>query len=248
MKKIIYPVIVLLCMTAMSCAWLGVGKKAAIGTPVDLGLTSGTLWADRNIGAEAPEEMGQYYAWGETAFKLSFAFPNYKWCKGSYDTLTKYCTDSSYGDVDNKTELDDVDDVAVQTWGRTWKMPTREQLKELYNECYWVLVHTYNGKRMNGYIVYKARKDSDKGVKTNDDAADASYNVASDPHIFLPATGYIDSKNLCDSFYYGYYWSRSLGTDDSHAYYLYFHSDLVYYDEYCRDFGFQVRPVCKATK
>lgn len=61
MKKIIYPVIVLLCMTAMSCAWLGVGKKAAIGTPVDLGLTSGTLWADRNIGAEAPEEMGQYF-------------------------------------------------------------------------------------------------------------------------------------------------------------------------------------------
>lgn len=29
---------------------------------VDLGLPSGTLWADRNVGAAAPEAIGGYYA------------------------------------------------------------------------------------------------------------------------------------------------------------------------------------------
>jgi hypothetical protein len=33
---------------------------------VDLGLPSGTLWADRNVGATSPEDYGTYFAWGET--------------------------------------------------------------------------------------------------------------------------------------------------------------------------------------
>ena len=37
---------------------------------VDLGLPSGTLWADRNVGADTPEDYGDYYAWGETSPKL----------------------------------------------------------------------------------------------------------------------------------------------------------------------------------
>lgn len=33
---------------------------------IDLGLPSGTLWADRNIGANDPEDYGEYFRWGET--------------------------------------------------------------------------------------------------------------------------------------------------------------------------------------
>lgn len=33
---------------------------------VDLGLPSGRLWADRNVGADSPEHYGTYFAWGET--------------------------------------------------------------------------------------------------------------------------------------------------------------------------------------
>ena len=33
---------------------------------VDLGLPSGTLWATCNVGANAPEEYGDFFAWGET--------------------------------------------------------------------------------------------------------------------------------------------------------------------------------------
>ena len=47
---------------------------------VDLGLPSGTLWATCNVGANAPEECGYYFAWGETEFKDSYSWSNYKYC------------------------------------------------------------------------------------------------------------------------------------------------------------------------
>ena len=34
---------------------------------VDLGLPSGLLWADRNVGATSTESYGTYFAWGETS-------------------------------------------------------------------------------------------------------------------------------------------------------------------------------------
>ena len=79
---------------------------------VDLGLPSGTLWATCNVGANAPEEFGDYFAWGEIAPKDYYDWNTYKWCDNSGYSLTKYCTDSYYGTVDNKTELDPEDDAA----------------------------------------------------------------------------------------------------------------------------------------
>ena len=82
---------------------------------VDLGLPSGTLWATCNVGASAPEEYGDYFAWGETEPKDYYDWSTYKWCNGNEETLTKYCDESSFGYngfVDNKTELDPEDDAA----------------------------------------------------------------------------------------------------------------------------------------
>ncbi len=64
---------------------------------VDLGLPSGTLWATCNVGASRPEEYGDYFAWGETKPKSTYEWDKYKWCKDSYDTLTKYCKYSKFG-------------------------------------------------------------------------------------------------------------------------------------------------------
>ena len=94
---------------------------------VDLGLPSGLKWATCNVGASSPEVYGGYYAWGETEEKSSYSWSTYKWCNGSYDTMTKYCTSSSYGTVDNKTTLDPQDDVAHVKWGGRWRMPTLEE-------------------------------------------------------------------------------------------------------------------------
>ena len=46
---------------------------------VDLGLPSGLLWATCNLGASAPEEVGNYYAWGETTPKSFFSKDNYQY-------------------------------------------------------------------------------------------------------------------------------------------------------------------------
>ncbi|MBR6251553.1 MAG: fimbrillin family protein [Bacteroidales bacterium] len=220
---------------------------------VDLGLTSGTLWADRNIGASAPEEYGDYYAWGEIETKDYCDWSTYKYCNGSNTTMNKYCTNSSYGTVDNKTELDDADDVAVQTWGGKWKMPTTEQQQELISECYWVWTNTYNAKSVNGYIVYKAKNASDKGQYSGYTPSD-EYDVTSDAHIFLPTAGYGGISDVIFVSTYGVYWSRSLytssaygayGSDD--AYVLDFTSSHVFRNNHSnRNYGRSVRAVCPA--
>ncbi|MCQ2202230.1 MAG: hypothetical protein MJZ27_09100 [Bacteroidales bacterium] len=230
---------------------------------VDLGLSSGTLWATCNIGATNASDAGDYYQWGDTethysaggntdtptwkeGYSAGYNWSTYKWCNGSYDTQTKYCTDSSYGTVDNKKELEDADDVAVQTWGGAWKMPTYEQQTELRNECYWVWTSTYNGENVNGYIVYKAKKDGDKGVKVySGNTPSSDYDVATDVHIFLPAAGLRWATNLSNVGNDGYYWSRSLSTSRSNdAYDLNFNSNGVDWGSLNRRDGFSVRPVC----
>ncbi len=144
---------------------------------VDLGLPSGLKWAACNVGATKPGECGNYYAWGETIPKTTYDWSTYKWCNGSSTTLTKYCTNSDYGTVDNKTVLNPEDDAATINMGGSWRMPTKEECQELLNECTWVWTDDYNGTVVAGQIVTS---------KTNGN------------HIFLPAAGVFNDND----FYY----------------------------------------------
>ena len=152
---------------------------------VDLGLPSGTLWADRNVGADSPEAYGDYFAWGETSTKSTYDWDTYKWCQSSNTTLTKYCTNSSYGTIDNKTVLDLEDDAAYVNMGLEWRMPTIDELNELNTECTWTWT-TQNGT--NGYKVTGPNGNS----------------------IFLPAAGYRDDSELYVVGSGGVYWSSTL--------------------------------------
>ena len=188
---------------------------------VDLGLPSGIKWATCNVGATKPEEYGGYYAWGETEESENYDWSTYKWCKGSYNTMTKYCTNSSYGTVDNKKVLDPEDDVAHVKWGGNWRMPTKTEQDELRTNCNWTWT-TQNG--VNGYKVTS---------KTNGNS------------IFLPAAGYRYGMYLYNSGSHGLYWSCSLdGGYSYNACYLYFDSGYYAWDNYYRYSGRSVRPVC----
>jgi hypothetical protein len=185
---------------------------------VDLGLPSGTLWATMNVGAKVPEEYGDYFAWGETAPKQVYSWSTYKWCNGSQNTITKYCTNSDYGMVDNKTQLVLGDDAAYVNWGALWRMPTKEQEKELIDKCTWTET-TQNG--VYGLLV--------TGPNGNT--------------IFLPATGgrFDDGLNLTGS--HGGYWSRTLYEYESNkSCGLFFGSGRLDWESY-RDNGFTVRAV-----
>ena len=187
---------------------------------VDLGLS--VKWATCNVGANSPEEYGSYYAWGETEEKSNYYWDTYKWCNGSSSKMTKYCTSSSYGTVDNKTVLDLEDDVAHVKWGGSWRMPTLEEQKELKNNCTWSWT-TQNG--VNGYKVTS---------KTNGNS------------IFLPAAGYRRGTYLYDSGSDGNYWSSSLNEGYSDlAYRLYFYSGHCGWYVSSRFLCFTVRPVSK---
>ena len=177
---------------------------------VDLGLPSGTLWATCNVGADSPEDYGLYFAWGETqgysndvlsdgktaADSHSFDWSTYKYCNGSFSTLTKYCNNSSYGYngfTDDLTELLPEDDAATANWGSESCMPNRAQLYELINSSYtttaWTTLNGVYGRKITSKV---------SGYVGN--------------FIFLPAAGYRHDSSLNGAGSGGLYWSRTLDT------------------------------------
>ena len=115
-----------------------VSVTMAIPEAIDLGLS--VKWASFNLGATTSQGRGNHYAWGETETKTQYDWSTYKWCMGTYNTLTKYCVDAAYGYnsfVDGKTALDDEDDAAHVHLGEQWRMPTKEEQDELRDNCSW---------------------------------------------------------------------------------------------------------------
>ncbi len=127
------------------------GKRADTKIPlaVDLGLPKGTLWADRNIGAETENDAGLYLAWGETEAKEGYYLSNYKFWQNAKvgeheetndDAETTLVDDYAYKMVkyngeDGKKALDAEDDAATALLGDGWSMPTAEQWQELFDNC-----------------------------------------------------------------------------------------------------------------
>ena len=120
---------------------------------------------------------------------------------------------------DNKTTLEAADDAATRRLGSPWRMPTKEEIRELLDHCTWNWT-TQDG--VNGCEV--------KGPNGNS--------------IFLPAAGYREGSGLDNAGSEGLYWSSSLGAARSYgARYLYFDSDEHVWDGSRRYYGFSVRPV-----
>ena len=204
----------------MSAVSESLEKEMSLGA-VDLGLPSGTLWADRNVGADSPEDYGDYFAWGETKPKRTYKWSTYKWCQGSSTTITKYCDESSYGTVDNKTVLDLEDDAAYVNMGTEWRMPTYDEQKELRNNCTWTWT----------------RQKGTKGYKVTGPNGNS---------IFLPAAGarYGSSRSGAGSS--GFCWSSSLYESNPYvALDLEFNSGVYYTCDYDRYVGRTVRAVAR---
>ena len=205
---------------------------------VDLGLPSGTLWATCNIGANSPEEYGDYFAWGETSGyksgKTDFSWETYKWCDGSEYTMTKYCTDSSYGNngfTDGKTELEAEDDAATVNWGGYWQMPSQAQFEELINSRYTTAIWTTQND-VNGLLI----------------VSNSNGN-----RVFLPAAGTRYDADRYEAGSWGFYWSRSLYSEDMDYYpyfghYLFFNLGSPCTSSNSRYCGQSVRPVRVLTR
>ena len=188
---------------------------------VNLGLPSGILWAETNIGAATAADYGDYFAWGETATKSVYSWATYAHGSSS-SSLSKYNT------TDHKTTLDPEDDAAYVNWESPCRMPTSDELAELTNtdNCTWTwtTVTMADGTTVNGYKVVSNK-----------------YGNS----IFLPASGYnVDETTKRGS--HTYYWTSSLYSNNVAAYNLYFYSR--YYSSTSsnnRIRGYAIRPVVK---
>jgi len=174
------------------------------GQAVDLGLS--VYWASCNLGAEKPEDYGDYYAWGETKPKNRYKDEDYAYYNSSS------CSFIDIGQDIGGTEYD----ATTVNLGKDWRMPTKDEVKELMNNCTWVWVQINN---TNGYKVI--------GKNGNT--------------IFLPASGlkvvYEAGKNK----HLTYWTSSSLNNSTANAF-VYFGSEIGFfpYDKYE---GLVIRPV-----
>ncbi len=198
---------------------------------VDLWLPSGTLWATCNVGADSPEEYGDYFAWGETTPKSNYNWDTYRFCvNGQNSMLWKYCLNSDLayvGETDGLSELLPADDAATANWGSGWQMPSLDQFMELVNgentTSEWTTENGVNGRRVTS--------------KGNGNS------------IFLPVAGYYTDAGLQSAGSYGYNWTRTLMTGFSNKYNyrarsVLFHSGgFTYNTPNDRCNGLTVRPV-----
>lgn len=200
---------------------------------VDLGLPSGTLWATCNVGANSPEEFGDYFAWGEVKPKRNYSWAQYKWMKEGYTSI-KGCSEYTFADGNtsacwyengeyigkNNKILEPVDDAAYMNWGVAWRMPSPAQIEELCDSRYttskWTKQNNVEGRLVTSKI-----------------------NGAT---LFLPAAGYYGGTTLYNNG--GSYWTLSLGDYGSYsAFLLDFGVSAMGKNEASRSYGYPVRAV-----
>lgn len=196
---------------------------------VDLGLS--VRWATCNVGADYPEEFGDYYSWGEIKnSENNRGWVGYKWCNSSWGVMIKYCTKSNsrYGTVDYKTTLEQEDDIAHLSRGESWRIPTKNEFKELMDSCIWswttIFLNESKTDSINGYKV----------VGTNGNS------------IFLPAAGFYGEHGLKNRNKSVCYWSSTLFdfVECHSAYCLYFNKEQYSLKYGNRYYGTPIRPVC----
>ena len=199
---------------------------------------NGPYWADRNIGAENPWELGDYFWWGDTiGYKRSGnvwmagdgSSSNFAFRDANVPTYKKSIAElKREGWITADNVLTPTYDAAQMQWGGGWRMPTKQELDDLCTKCDWIWTKKSG---VNGYIV-RGR---------------GGYASAS---IFLPCAGFGYGTSLRSSGSYGNYWS-SVPYSGSYLYdswSLYFNSGYhsTNYDN--RDGGLPVRPVQGFTK
>ena len=167
-------------MLLTGCKKEDVQAPAATHDYVDLGLPSGTLWATCNVGAGNPEDLGDFFAWGETSPKDVYDWASYPYgdCIDNCFEMTKYC------DTDGLTVLEPADDAATANWGDDWRTPTKEEWEELYQKTtyVWTVVNGVQGRLLTG---------------------------RNGNSIFLPASGFrLNDSYFCPNI--GLYWSATL--------------------------------------
>ena len=131
MKKITFCLMIVGCCFMMCCSKDDEPANTINGHEyVDLGLS--VKWATCNVGANVPQDPGNFYSWASLTPNVS-----------SNDWLP----DNPISDISG-TQYD----VAHMDWGGSWRMPTYEELSELLSSCefVWTSINGMNGCNVIG--------------------------------------------------------------------------------------------------
>ena len=195
---------------------------------IDLGLPSGTMWATCNLGANKPEEPGLLFQWGRTDGYMygdkNNQFRTYS--QNKQDTKNEFIPKTTSGKVYKAGDILELeDDAAHAHMGSAWRMPTKEQLEELYNNT------THKVETINGVKCLMLT---------------SNINGC---QLFIPFAGYWNNRN--DSFNYIRYvaniWSSQVYEHDNKGNYILYcsSSGLAYIGLNYRSAAFLVRGVFK---
>lgn len=186
---------------------------------VDLGLPSGLKWADRNVGAETPQDSGLYFSWGNidghAVDENGNVTDGYSFDSDTYST-------TSGGQYTGST-LDTEHDAATANMGSGWRMPTSTETAELVQETdHYYIDLEGNILNKDGFII-------DENGNTTEDKIELSnskklrsicfvqkgeafiYNDRSN-FIEIPFAGYCSGSLLHTKGLDGQVWSSSVNT------------------------------------
>ena len=191
---------------------------------VDLGLPSGTLWYNSNLGANSPTARGYYFSWGnKEGYVASYTegdyegtIVGYSFIQDNYELTNGYQLSDGYIPIDNDAANDILDE--------GWVMPTLQQFQELIDNCTitWETIDGIPGKLFTSNI---------------------NGNV-----IFLPNNGYGNATTLSSPGFQSAYWTSDEDEENSSKAYAFALStsilpnlNPVHVEE--KRFGFGIRAV-----
>lgn len=185
---------------------------------IDLGLS--VLWRGWNVGASHKHEVGDHFAWGESKRKSIYDWLSY------FDN--PYTETLEWKGCEWNSDISGIDerDPSIILEGGPWRMPSREEMKELVEKCRWVWTSVNS---VNGYKVIGPNGHS----------------------IFLPATGLCDGIEITNVENYGAYWTSTPQVDTdgkATAATLYFYGSMLKSLQWAnRCHGRAIRPVRDKT-
>ena len=156
------------------------GPQLSTDLYVDLGLPSGTLWYNSNLGANSPTARGYYFSWGNkegyvasyTEEEYEGTIVGYSFIQDNYE-LTQGYQLSGYIPEEN--------DAAADILGEGWVIPTETQFQELLDNCTitWETIDGVPGKlftsNINGNVIFLPNTGCGNGEVLSSPRFEAGY-------------------------------------------------------------------------